>query len=241
MDEMQPIDFDRAQQTIDEFVSKWGRSLFDWRRCDQMKAIWYLWIRLALGLRSLYYLHKHNDLTGCYVMARCCLEYDVSISAILHDAGLGKKYMDYDVHAKNRYLKADKHNKSELEYAEIERYLTSIYGPDFPKKKATSWYEHGFVQLCESAGRNDELAHYVAYCQITHGTITGMNMLEIEGLLSRQPIGNSSRSLLTMNICNFIKTTEKVINLIYGTLWTQEKEDCHKAYQFMVDSIFGPE
>lgn len=217
------------QVKMDSFVSRWQIVL--WEACkgdNQKTACWYLWVRFLLGLRSLHHLFAVNDIPGCYTIARGCLEYDVAISAIVNDASLGDRYMNYDAHGRNRYLQAARfdQNQSDEKIDAVQNYMISRFGPDFPTKKKASWHE-GFPKLLEIADRRDESQHYIACCQLVHGTITGMQYLNIEGLLNNQPaVPKSCQSLLMYHTCGFFKASNLVANLIFGSLWSPDKHKC---------------
>jgi len=230
------MDIDGAQSQIDAFVTQWQGPLFE--RCDnnQKLASWYLWIGYLMKLRSLRHLVPSNDTTGCYIMARYCLEHDVALTAVAKDAALGDRYVDYDVHAKNKHLETMRGHADANHVAGLEQYMVAQFGSDFAKKKAPNWHG-GIPTLCRTAGRSAELQMYVALCQVAHGTVTGMYMLNVQGMMGEQYRAEVVRNLLMMYTLSYLKRTEEFIDLVFGSVWTPDQERCSDELIAMIKSI----
>ncbi len=227
-----------AQAKIDAFVSRWVKDL--WPYCktnNQKQACWYLWIRYSLSLRSLRHLAAANDICGCYTIARCCIEYDVAISAIAKKPELGDDYMGYEVHAKSRHLQSMRHHEPSWKIDELEKYMASQFGPDFARSKKPNWHG-GFPTLCVVAGCEDVLSMYHILCQFVHGTVTGMKALNTLGMMGEQHSGTTLMNLLTIHTLSFLQITRRVLDVLFP-LWTQVKDDCEKELKSLAESVVG--
>ena len=230
-----------AQARIDAFARAWQVPMFQRCNTDQKLAVWCLWTYYVLGLRSLTRLYAANDISGCYVMARCCLEYDVAISAIANDPALGSTYVEYDAHARKRLLELARSGKTgdDSKFHGIETYMKLRFKANWPEKARTTWYKGGFPELCKRAEKEDHLSYYIACCQVVHGTITGaMSILDTDGLLSRQDsIKPGFRTLTEVSTLNFLGATKLVVNTIHGELWSPDKQRCEKALDDLANPI----
>ncbi len=230
------MDVQNAQIRIDAFVSKWHQPLFRYCSDNQKQASWYLWMAMYFSLRSLRHLAGARDVTGCFVVARSCLEHDVAIAAIAEDRSLGDKYIDYEAHGKNRFLQRRKTAEVEGDWTGIENYMANRYGPDFAQKNKPSWHD-GFRNLCKTAKREGELATHVAYCQVVHGTICGVQLLNYFGTLGKQACVDCSTQLVKIHTLSYLTTTESVLELLFGDLWTPAKKQCTGDLKSLAESI----
>lgn len=227
-----------AQAHIDAFVSKWHTELFKLCKSNNQKlACWYLWLRYLLGLRSLRHLCAANDLTGCYTMARCCMEYDVAIAAIANDPTLGDSYIAYDAHAKNRHLRAMSHSAEAWKIDELRQYMSKRYGPDFATKKDSNWHG-GFPKLCEVAGREDELPTYHVLCQFVHGTVANMYALNNLGLMGGHKELENALEVLYIYTLQYLRSTKLVVDVL-SPLWTQAKQDCESDLDVLANKVLS--
>ena len=103
-----PMNRELAQlhHQVDGFVMRWSQFVYDHCDSSQKTALFLLWFRFFRALRALHHLLDNEDWEDCFTLARVCLECDVSMDAILRDATLGERYIEYRKHARNRFLTA---------------------------------------------------------------------------------------------------------------------------------------
>jgi len=82
---------------LEKFLGKWITYLD--KRCvgntdNQIEASYYVWARYTISIRTLKRLCKPQFFPDLCVIARCCLEYDASILAIMLDEDLAKNYLE---------------------------------------------------------------------------------------------------------------------------------------------------
>lgn len=226
-----------AQSRIDTFVSAWMRLLHSYCHDNQRRAIFHIWAFFLLALRSLGSLASGNQLLGCFILARSCLEYNVSIAAIIEDATLADAYLAHRVDARNRYLDAKKESLSDTEHDDLQRFMACAFGTDFPKRTKTKWYPRGFRELCKTARMGSSYSTYVAYCQIAHGTSMGGEIMNTLGLIPDQRSGKASGSLLEVSTEDYLRTTRRVLARIFGDVWTPEKSRCLGEFDALVAAV----
>lgn len=218
------MDIEGAQSKVDGFVTKWNEWLYRNADSKQKQAVWYLWTSFFLALRSLRNLAAVADLPGCWSLARCCLDYDVSISAIFEKPSLGDKYIDHMEHARNRYIQASKDRVDPLVFDEITKYVVARYGPDFTKKRNRNW--HGNADLFEIAKRTADRAQNIVYCEHLHGSVFGMQHLNLTGLMGGIEVRKQAVHLLGIHTLGFMQATRTVTNLLLPSIWTPDKQAC---------------
>lgn len=168
-------------------------------------------------------------------MDRCCLEYAVGISAIAKDAQLGDKYVEHDANATNKFFAAEG-LCSETDYGfDVGRYMVSRFGPDFAKRRKPNWHD-GFPTLLRAADRKHMHRVYVAGCQVVHGTVVGVRVMNAVDASEKPGREAAALQLLLGQLARYCACTLCVINLIYGNLWCPQKEQCTKDY----NRIAGP-
>lgn len=107
---MTPMDtinrFKQSYEQFHVFVGKWFESID--RRCQgdiQRLAAFYVWARYSMSLRTIDALLAPPFLPDLAVICRGCLEFDASLEGVRRYPGLASDYLEFDKHAKARYLR----------------------------------------------------------------------------------------------------------------------------------------
>ena len=98
--------FKRSYAVLQTFYERWLVRLGE--RCegqDLRQAAYYMWSRYSMSIRTLDALLDPHLIPDLSVICRGCLEFDVSLEAIIKDENVARDYLEFDKHAKARYLK----------------------------------------------------------------------------------------------------------------------------------------
>jgi hypothetical protein len=215
---------DIAHHALDQFANKWLTSLWDRGTDNQRKAALHVWVRYFASVRALHHLRDKNDLPDGYATARVCLEMDAALQAICEDARLGDDYMEFEKHAKNRYLNYVTKAGELDEAVRAHRYLQRRFGKNYHEHMRDKWCTRygGVAGLFRRLNRHSDYARYSLYSNFTHGSIVAIELLNKQGFESQRIL----TLLLTQHFGCFLGRTRSLLNLLWGPLVLLEGEKC---------------
>ncbi|MBI4713421.1 MAG: hypothetical protein HY762_09020 [Planctomycetes bacterium] len=130
---------DQLHSRIDACVKKWFAKIYARCTSNQKKAAFFIWVRYSTAVRSLHHIRNQKEIADCYTLARCCLELDVSLQAICQDSSLGDTYIEFEKHAKSRYLELLEKTGSNEAIKRATNYMQNKYGSDYKRYRWSSW------------------------------------------------------------------------------------------------------
>lgn len=173
--------FKRSHTVLQGFFEKWLSRIEE--RCSgqiQCKAAFYVWARYSMSMRTLNALLDPHFLPDLAVICRGCVEFDVSLEAVIKDEEMAREYLEFEKHAKARYLQILR------KQGDIERLL--LRKGQFEEKfnespdnyKQTSWCakKGGISGLMRSPEHKNKLRIYNMLSHFAHGSVWAMQMLE---------------------------------------------------------------
>jgi hypothetical protein len=98
--------FRRSHSLLNRFFGTWIERIEE--RCKnpmQRRAAFYVWARYSMSMNTLAVLADPRLLPDAAVICRGCVEFDVSLEAVLSDEEMARAYLDFDKHAKAHYLR----------------------------------------------------------------------------------------------------------------------------------------
>jgi hypothetical protein len=223
----------QLHHNLDKFVSKWKDKIYERCESNQKKAAFFVWVRYFTAIRSLHHLRDKMEIADCYTIARCCLELDVSFQAICQYSSLGDDYMEYEKHAKNRYLELLKKTGSAEEITLVSDFMTKKYGSDYEKYRWDNWCSKkgGITGLFKLLGRDKELRLYAAFSHFAHGSIIGLQLLNLQAQRSLQDKPNA---LLKIYLGGFMTSSNRFLGTIWGLIITPESEQCYTELKHLL-------
>lgn len=97
--------FKCSYAVLQQFLGKWLDCID--KRCkgdDQRQAAFYVWARYSMSMNTLDALLNPHLIPDLSVICRSCLELDITLEAVIKDKEMAQDYLDFDKHAKARYL-----------------------------------------------------------------------------------------------------------------------------------------
>jgi hypothetical protein len=218
---------------LEEFLSKWITDLN--KKCNrnsdnQIKASYYIWARYSIAIRSFRHLCQPQFLPDLYVIARCCLEYDASLLAVLNDQGAATNYLEFEKHAKTNYLRKFGNNIDKNKKKTYENNLASLGVKNLEDYKWTKWCvkQGGYSGLIEKYNGKDAKRNYFFFSEFSHGSVMAVKIL--------QNISNPDKNLLMMqDIVNlvylgYLDETNSFLEKALGPIITSDSENCRKEF-----------
>ena len=213
---------------LDDFAKNWYGKIHEACKRSQFLAPSYMWFRYYLCILALSRICDPKFLVDVYNLSRCCLEYNVSLEALMKFPDLRKIYLEYDKHAKSKYYEISKWADDFLSEKKSREYLEQKYGKNYKQYKDTAWYKKlgGIKGLFEKVNRKSEYKLYIAYSHFTHGSIlyaelTTKQMKDKETILNK---------LITLAYCNFVCGSNAFLENAWGKIHTTDSDDCKNQF-----------
>jgi hypothetical protein len=164
------------------------------------------------------------------VIARCCLEYDASLLAVIDDQDAAKNYLEFEKHAKANYLRKFGDAIDNDEKALYENILASQGVDDIEDYKWDKWCvkQGGYSGLIENYNGKDAKRNYFFFSEFSHGSVMAVKIL--------QNISNPDKNLLMMqDIVNlvyldYLDGTNSFLKKVLGPIITSDSENCRKEF-----------
>ncbi|MBN1795043.1 MAG: hypothetical protein JW804_00060 [Sedimentisphaerales bacterium] len=233
--------FFRSYNKLEDFLKKWI-TILD-KKCtknpdNQIKASYYIWARYSIAIRSFKRLCEPQFLPDLYVIARCCLEYDASLSAILNDQEAATDYLEFEKHAKANYLRKFGNTIDKNKKKTYENNLALLGVKNIENYKWTKWCakQGGYIGLIEKYEGTDAKRNYFFFSELSYGSVMAMKIL--------QNISKSDKFLLMMqDIINLVYTgyivgTNSFLEKVLGPIITSDSEQCKKDFD-EIEQFFG--
>jgi len=98
--------FKKSYAVIQKFYHAWLLRIEE--RCKghpQRQAAYYVWARYSMSMGTLDAICNPHLIPDLSVICRGCLEFDVALESVIKDEHAARDYLEFDKHAKARYLK----------------------------------------------------------------------------------------------------------------------------------------
>lgn len=230
MAEMDSISrFRQSYAVLQTFYERWLVLIGE--RCqghDQRQAAYYVWARYSMSMRTLNAMLDPRLIPDLSVICRGCLEFDVSLEAIIKDENVARDYLEFDKHAKARYLKILS------KQGDIDRLLmrreqfNETYGEDPDDFGRNSWCAkyQGITGLIQKLERPADLRVYNMLSHFAHGSIWAMQILDGN-------ITDPDKTLATMiesAYTSYLDSSHSFFWFVWEPLTTPEGEQCKNDF-----------
>jgi len=158
------------------------------------------------------------------VICRGCLEFDVSLEAILNDEAVAHDYLEFDKHAKARYLKLLS-KQGDIDPLLIRReQFDETFGEDPDDFGRNSWCAkyQGITGLMRKLDRSIDLRLYNMLSHFAHGSVWAMQTLD-------GAIADPDRTLAMMiegTYASYLNSSRSFVWSVWEPLATPEGEQC---------------
>ena len=222
---------------LDGFLSKWFTDLD--KKCSrnsdkQIKASYYIWARYSIAIRSFRHLCEPQFLPDLYVIARCCIEYDASLLAVMEDQEAATSYLEFEKHAKANYLKKFGNTIDKNEKKIYENNLASLGVKNLEDYKWTKWCvkQGGYSGLIEKYEGIGATRLYFFLSGFAHSSVMAVKIL--------QNTANPHKSLLMvveLVYSCYLIGTKPFLDKALGPIITSDSEKCKGEFDEVIHSF----
>ena len=221
--------FKQSYAVLQKFYEAWLARIG--KRCqghDQRHAAYYVWVRYSMSMRTLDAILDPALIPDLCVICRGCLEFDVTLEAVIKDANTARDYLEFDKHAKAHYLRLLS------KQGDIDRLLTrrdqfdETFGEDPEDFRQTSWCakQGGITGLMRTLNRTIDLRLYNIFSHFAHGSIWAMQTLD--GNIT-DPANTLARTI-DGAYARYLGSSREFISFIWEPLMTPEGEQCKNDF-----------
>jgi hypothetical protein len=214
-----------------EFLMKWSIPLD--KRCvgntdEQIEASYYVWSRYSISIHTLRRLCEPHFFPDLCVIARCCLEYDASLLAVMSDKNLAKNYLEFEKHAKANYLRKFGNSIDKNKKTLYENILASQGVEDIENYKWDKWCakQGGHTGLIKKYESEDALKLYSFWSHLAHGSVMGIRILQNTPDIAAELLAK----LVDVTYSGYLCVTKSFLDKTLGLIITQDSENCKKEF-----------
>jgi hypothetical protein len=162
------------------------------------------------------------------VICRGCLEFDVTLEAVIKDADAARDYLDFAKHAKARYLKILSAQGDINRFLKLRDQFKETFSEDPEDLGRRSWCakQGGVTGLMRTLGRTTDVRLYNMLSHFAHGSIWAMQTLD--GNISDPEIALAT--LVEGTYTGYLDSSREFIWLIWEPLTTPEGERCKNDF-----------
>ena len=214
---------------LQKFYEAWMDRIAE--RCqghDQRQAAYYVWARYSMSMRTLDALLDPYLIPDLSVICRGCLEFDVALEAVINDENAAREYLDFEKHAKARYLKILS------KQGDLDRWLMrrtqfrDTFGEDPEDFRRPSWCAkyQGITGLMQKLSRTNELRIYNMLSHFAHGSVWAMQMLD-------RSTADPEKTLATLvhsSYTSYLNSSRAFVWFLWEPVTTSEGEACKSDF-----------
>lgn len=232
--------FNRSYDSLQEFLATWlGTTREQCMSDDQRKAAFYVWARYSMSINTIRALVDPKLVPDLAVICRGCLEFDVSLEAVMKDKELARKYLEYEKDAKARYLKILREQGDLDRVMKRGQQFEEEFGEDPQGSRLPSWYhrEGGIAGIMRRFERDHERRVYAILSHMAHGSVWAMKKLD-EGAISP---ADTLRSLIDSTYTAYMDSSRKFLTFIWEPLVLPDGEKSKKDFEQVMAMYVGGE
>lgn len=223
--------FLNSYSKLEEFLSKWITDLD--KKCNrnsdnQIKASYYIWARYSIAIRSFRRLCEPQFFPDLCVIARCCIEYDASLLAVLSDQGVATNYLEFEKHAKASHLRKFGNTIDNNKKALYENILASQGVEDVENYKWDKWCakQGGHTGLIREYESEDAIKLYSLWSHLSHGSVVGIRILQNTPDIASELLAK----LIVETYSSYLCATKSFLDKLFGLIITPDSENCKEEF-----------
>jgi hypothetical protein len=208
------------KKQLESFLQEWAQPLDQQCRNHadiQVKAAYYIWVRYTMSVRTVAHLSEPQFIPDLFVIARCCVEFNASLNAVLSDVSIAEQYLEFEKSAlcsHARYLA--KHGHTE----EVSEILKQMGVTDPTKHKSKKWCKQGYTMLVKDyAPKAIDL--YARLSDFVHGSVVALLFMA-----RQQPTPTWVRKAYVTTSLGYVLSTKTFLDRAWGTIITNESKRC---------------
>lgn len=221
--------FRQSYVVLQKFYEAWMDRIAE--RCqghDQRQAAYYVWARYSMSMRTLDAIRDPHLIPDLSVVCRGCLEFDVALEAVINDGEAAREYLEFEKHAKARYLKI-LGKQGDIDRLLMRReQFDDTFGEDPEDFRRSSWCAkyQGITGLMQKLSRTNELRIYNMLSHFAHGSIWAMQMLERSNADPEMTLATLVHSSYT----SYLDSSRAFVWFLWEPLTTSEGEACKSDF-----------
>lgn len=221
--------FKKSYALLQAFYGRWLVRLGE--RCvghEQRQAAYYVWARYSMSMRTLAAIVDPHLIPDLAVICRGCVEFDVSLEAIIKDENIARDYLEFDKHAKARYLKILS-KQGDIERLLLRRnQFDETFGEDPDDFGRNSWCAkyQGITGLIQKLDRSVDLRLYNMLSHFAHGSVWAMQTLDGNINDPDTTLGIMIEGAYTM----YLGSSRSFVWFVWEPLTTPEGEQCKNDF-----------
>lgn len=225
--------FRRSWDKLEGFLNDWACVLD--KRCTgdhdpQVTASYFIWARYSMSIGTIGHLCNPKFLPDLFVIARCCLEFGVSLEAVLSDAQLAQDYLDFEKHVKSKWFKQVQSEGDVQKAIEFRQKLGELGVEEPDEYNWDKWCVHGggITGLIRKYRRADGMKLYSQLSQFAHGSVVALH------ILANSPPQNGARyleKLIAAIYSDYILSTNSFLEKAWGPIATPESDICKNSFK----------
>ncbi len=221
--------FKQSFAYLQKFYDAWLLRIEE--RCKghlQRHAAYYVWARYSMSMGTLDAICNPHLIPDLSVICRGCLEFDVALEAVIKDEDLVRDYLEFDKHAKARYMKilGKQGDVGRLLMRRAQFTETFREEPeDFGRNSWCARYQ-GITGLMQKLERSNDLCIYNMLSHFAHGSVWAMQTLDGHILDPEKTLAMMVESVYT----TYLKLSRSFIWFIWEPLATPEGGRCKNDF-----------
>lgn len=221
--------FKRSYGQLQTFFRNWLEPIdLRCREDNQRLAAFYVWARFSMSLRTVETLLDPCFIPNLAVICRGCLEFDASLKAVIRDPELAQDYLEFDKHAKARYLRILKEQGDLSGLLDRRGQFLAQFGADPAEYRWDSWCKKagGINNLMRKLKLDYERRLYTWYCHFAHGSVTALRMLD-------EQVSDAPRMLAMLvrsTYWAYLDSTDKFLDFIWRPIASPDGDRCKSSF-----------
>jgi hypothetical protein len=227
--------FQKAFALLQTFYDRWVVPIDE--RCrgdDHRRAAYYIWARYSMSIRTLAVLQDPKAIPDVSVICRGCIEYDVSLEAVMKEQEIAREYLDFETHARAHYLQILSKQGDVDRLLMRREQFDEAFGEEPDQFRHTSWCakRKGMTGLLRSLNRTTELRLYNMLSHFAHGSIGAMQTLE-GGITDP---AETLRAMTDGTFDAYLESSRRFIWFIWEPIATPDSEECKADFAQIVSA-----
>ncbi len=171
------------------------------------------------------------------VIARGCLEFDVSLESVTRDEDVARDYLEFDKEAKAHYLRLLRKQGDIDRLLVLREQFVQEFGEEPDGFGRNSWCARrgGITGLIEKFGRKNDRCLYNLLSQFAHGSIWAVQTLDGRIL---DPVGTLAM-IVNGTYARYLRSSQSFVRFAWEPLTTPEGERCKSDFVSVLQGFFG--
>jgi hypothetical protein len=215
------------KERLESFLQQWAQPLDQQCRNHadiQVKAAYCIWARYTMSIRTVVHLSEPQFIPDLFVIARCCVEFNASLNAVLNDVNVAEQYLDFEKSALCSYVKYLEENDRTDDAENAREILKQMGVTDPTKHKSKKWCKQGYTKLVQKHAPN-AVNLYGQLSDFVHGSVVALRFME-----RQRPTEDGPGRIQMITDLGYVSSTKTFLDRAWGVIITDESERCKNDF-----------